>query len=121
MLDKSVIMENRTFFHDLTESPMIIAKCKDISYARKLYAALCNNQFVKDDVVEILRDQTWSCSWRAAGSIVADIRGQGDYMDYYCQSYFNDDLTNENYPEEGTVTEEIRKDIQELGYLINKY
>jgi hypothetical protein len=62
--------------------------CKKIkssdTYAQNLYAALCNNEFQKIDVLPILKDERWSCSWRYAGGIIADIQEKGDYIDWYC-------------------------------------
>ena len=58
-------------------------KSSDI-YAQNLYAALCNNEFQKIDVLPILKDERWSCSWRYAGGIIADIQEKGDYIDWYC-------------------------------------
>ena len=72
-------------------------------YAYDLYGALCNNRFFKNG-------EQWTCSWRFAGGIVADIRNQNeDYIDFYC------------YGNEGQVTEEIRNDMLNLGWEIKPY
>ena len=55
---------------------------------------------------QILKEDTWSCSWRYAGGIVADIEGKGDYMDYYCSG------------SEGHVFEEIEQDLFNLGWMV---
>jgi len=66
---------------------------------------LCNNEFIKNGKV-------WSCSWRYAGGIVANMRIEGDYLDYYCAGLFNDDLS----VQEGKVTDEVREDFLKLGW-----
>jgi hypothetical protein len=120
--------------YDLRSTPWMAEKCKDDLYAQHLYAALCNNDFIKNDVWPILQDKRWGCSWRHAGGIVADIREQGDYIDWYCSSMRNQidpeefDLLNEEqknkykktmaHVREGVVTDEIRKDLFDLGWNI---
>ena len=93
-------------------------------YAQNLYAALCNNDFQKLEVVPILKEQTWSCSWRAAGGVVARITGHGDYLDWYCSGI--EDFSSEDadpkfgsgrYVPEGVITEEIREDLKKLGWI----
>lgn len=92
------------------------------TYAQNLYAAMCNMQFQKLDVMPILKEELWSCSWRSAGGIVADMRQQGDYIDWYC-SGIGDGLGNgdsegvKGYVSEGVVTEEIREDLYKLGWI----
>lgn len=107
------------------------------SYAQNLYAALCNNAFQKLDVMPILKDEVWSCTWRYAGGIVADIRCEGNYMDWYCSGirdtglYNEDGLTMElseeqlanmamvaKYVPESIITEEIRVDFALLGWVV---
>lgn len=94
-------------------------------YAQNLYAALCNNDFQKLKVMPILKEQTWSCSWRAAGGVVARIIGQGDYLDWYCsgiQDFSSDHadpgFSGGGYVPEGIVSDEIRQDLQKLGWIV---
>jgi len=75
-------------------------------YAQLLYAALCNNRFQKVEVWPVLRGDTWSCTWRSAGSIVAELRGEGDYMDWY--------LTGN----EGVIADIIAADLEKLGWQV---
>ena len=91
----------------LHNTPWIVEKIKSSDeYAAKLYGALCNNRFTHDNVLDILNeDQWWSCSWRYAGGIIADIRGKGDYLDWYCGG------------QEGVVVDEISDDLQKLGWV----
>ena len=77
--------------YDLLTTDWILEKVRtnDI-YAQNLYAAMCNNDFQKLDVMPILKGQTWSCSWRYAGGIIADMQQKGDYIDWYCSGIRND-------------------------------
>jgi hypothetical protein len=96
------------------------------TYAQNLYAAMCNNVFQPNQVWPRLRDEYWSCSWRSAGGIVADLRGQGDYIDWYCSGIGgglgNGDETGiKGYVSEGTVTDEIRQDLFAIGWTVEPY
>jgi hypothetical protein len=83
-------------------------------------------QFVKLDILPILKNQRWSASWRYAGGIVADMQEKGDYIDWYC-SGIGDGLGNgdttgvKGYVPEGTVTDEIKMDLQQLGWVPVKW
>ena len=112
--------------YDLRSTKWICDKVKaKESYAQNLYAAMCNNDFQKLDVMPILRDQRWGASWRHAGGIVADMREQGDYIDWYCSGIGNDELGHglngakgNGYVPEQTVTDEIREDLKQLGWIV---
>jgi hypothetical protein len=105
------------------------------AYAQHLYAAMCNRSFQKNEVWPTLKNQTWSCSWRYAGGIIADMREQGDYMDWYCSGISGEPLSEEAfanltqdqqvlykesqaYVGEGVVTDEIRTDLFKLGWIV---
>ena len=91
------------------------------SYAQNLYAALCNNAFQKVEVVPILKDEVWSCTWRYAGGIVADIRCEGDYMDWYCSGIrgtHDEESKLNGFVGESHVTDEIREDLKKLGWIV---
>jgi hypothetical protein len=89
-------------------------------YAQKMYAALCNMRWQEEwDVSDYLLQnldrihrrfpirerQIYSCSWRYAGGLVASVRCRNeDYMDYYCSG------------NEGVVDQEIKEDLDKLGW-----
>ena len=103
--------------YDLRTTSWILEKVRNSEhYAQNLYAALCNNDFQKKDVIMILKDTTWSCSWRYAGGIVADMRETGDYIDWYCSGI--KDSENDDRVSEGTVTDEIQEDLLKLGWKV---
>ena len=109
--------------YDLRSTKWICDKVKaSDSYAQNLYAAMCNMQFVKNEVWPLIKDQRWSASWRSAGGIVANMREQGDYIDWYCsgigEGLGNGDKDgNKGYVPEGTVTDEIQEDLFRLGWI----
>jgi hypothetical protein len=96
---------------DLQRSDKIIEKVKSIDYAQALYAALCNTTWIPKDVMELLKNEGYSCSWRFAGGLVSRLRGHGDYMDFYCSGIA------EGYIPEGVVINEIRQDLSEIGWV----
>jgi len=109
--------ENNLEF-DLLNTQWITDKVEDDVYAQHLYAALCNNQFYKGEMKE-----PWTCSWRYAGGIIADVRwlatGKAyDYLDFYCSSALSD---NPKFVAEGTVTDEVREDLTKLGWRVESY
>jgi hypothetical protein len=122
--------------YDLRTTDWILEKARSSElYAQHLYAALCNNDFQKNDVMPILKNKTWGCSWRYAGGVIADMRESGDYMDWYCSGIRGDklsdsefaDLTEDQkvaylesqaYVSESMVTDEIRADLFRLGWLV---
>ena len=120
--------------YDLRSTDWILEKARTReSYAQNLYAAMCNMRFVRKELFPYLRQDPdkdlWSASWRSAGGIVADMRQQGDYMDWYCSGmgglsgYDKDSETYEEwqartgYVAEGLVTEEIEADLLKLGWI----
>ena len=113
--------------YDLRSTDWILAKVRDSDdYAQNLYAAMCNMQFIKNAVWPVLKDQRWSCSWRHAGGIIADMQEKGDYIDWYCSGIgggdepdvYNQghDLKRKGFVPEGRVTDEIRADLLKLGW-----
>lgn len=122
--------------YDLLTTDWILEKARNCDwYAQNIYAALCNNEFTRLDVMPILKQEKWNCSWRYAGGIVADMQQKGDYIDWYCSGIRDRDsldpakyatLNEEEkaqydirikYAPEGMITEEIRIDFQRLGWV----
>ena len=121
--------------YDLRTNEYMVNKVRtDIVYAQHLYAALCNNDYQKNDVWPILQDKRWSCSWRYAGGILANMCGEGDYMDWYCSGITSStDITDEEFAQmskenqesyltskrfvnEGVISSEILEDLFNLGW-----
>jgi hypothetical protein len=123
--------------YDLRSTQWIVDKVRsDDVYSQHLYAAMCNNEFTKNDVIPILTEKKWSCSWRHAGGIIADMKEKGDYIDWYCSGIrdtteLSDEefrnltaeqqewqLQTKAYVNESVVTDEIREDLLKLGWIV---
>lgn len=113
--------------YDVEGCDWICAKIRSSnSYAQNFYAALCNNEFQRNEVWPILKDQTWGCTWRYAGGIVAHIRQEGDYIDWYCSGIRSGMMLSDseaeqdhdsNFVSEGLITDEVRQDLLRLGWV----
>ena len=89
---------NKEFHRDLYT---LRNKMKDIEFAKNVYRALCNMRWKK-----LGTNSIYSCSWRYAGGLVAEIRNVGeDYLDFYCSG------------REGTVDKEVKKLLNNLGWV----
>ena len=116
--------------YDLRSSKELCDKVKaSENYAQNLYAAMCNMDWQSREFWQEMKGETWSCSWRHAGGIIADMREEGDYIDWYCSGIGNKesgygldhceptlDLDGRDYVPEGVVTEEIEIDLNQLGW-----
>lgn len=105
---------------DLYNSKEVIEVVKDKDAATRLYSALCNVEWKKissteslteDELVHILKgEDVWSCSWRYAGGLIANIRNihyqaNEDYMDFYCAGM------------EGIVSDDICELLRNIGWV----
>jgi hypothetical protein len=110
---------------DLRSTDWILEKARtNKNYAQNIYAALCNMRWIRREMWPLLKEEYWSCSWRYAGGIVADMLQEGDYIDWYCSGIRNDGYQDDldipypnGYVPEGTVTEEVEKDLNKLGWI----
>ena len=125
MTPNKTISRTHALDFDICQCQHIVTKTRaDVSYAQNLYAALCNNEFQEQDVWQVLANHRWSCSWRAASAIVADIRGHGNYSDWYCSGSFIWKEEDGHVPQgaelfyvpEGMITEEIQQDLAAIGW-----
>lgn len=125
MIDPAWQKDNMEY--DLRSTEWILEKVRaSDSYAQNLYAAICNNDFQKLDVMPILKNQTWGASWRHAGGIIADMLQEGDYIDWYCSGIRNDNGYDpkiniafpNGYVPESVVTSEVQEDLKRLGWIV---
>jgi hypothetical protein len=125
--------------YDLRTTDWILEKVRESNiYAQNLYASMCNNAFQKNEFMPLLAGKTWSCSWRSAGGVIADMRQEGDYIDWYCSGINNGPMPDEDfqklsledqkhvleyqaYVPESVVTDEIRADLKRLGWDVIPY
>ena len=117
----NIIMPRKVYNleRDLRSTDWIITKVQRREiYAQNLYAALCNNQYVPEDVWGILSNIRWDCTWRYAADIIADIRNDESYLDWYCSGtgFIGTDFTG--FVEESYVTAEIESDFRSIGWLL---
>lgn len=132
-MTKKIIDSNsaRNLFEEQIENDLEIRlKLKDDIYAQNLYAALCNIQWIYKDVFELIKREKFATySWRGAGELIARLRDQGEtYLDYYFSGMFFDDYEDglqryqkTGFVREGVVTEEIRQDLDRLGWIPLEY
>ena len=104
---------------DIKGTDWIITKVrKHEIYAQNLYAALCNNEYQPKDVWGILTNLHWNCTWRSAANIIAEIREDDSYIDWYCSGtgFKGTDFTG--FVEESYVTTEVEDDFGTLGWVL---
>lgn len=84
---------------DLAGSRTVVEAMRSDLYATLLYAALSNTAWRHRAT-----GARWSCSWRVAGDVVARLRGEGCYMDWYGGGG------------EGLVDEVVLADVEAMGW-----
>lgn len=72
----------------------------DEEFCKQVWSSLANVDWynTKDHT-------TYSCSWRYAGGLIADILGEGNYMDWYCCG------------PDAVVSDEIARAMKKLGWI----
>jgi hypothetical protein len=111
---------------DLLNSQYIKEKCTNDTYAQNLYAALCNNEFTKNEVVPILKEEVWTlqleicrglsssntreCGTILIGTVVELTRGWNNDEP--------DDWDETGFMPEGCVTDEIRNDLLHINWTV---
>lgn len=112
--------KHKDLVEDIKQSEYLLDKIKQSEiYSQNLYAAFCNVSWQHKDIWPILKDDTWAVSWRTAGSIIAELRDCGEnYLDWYLSNSFQDNNTG-TIVSEGTVTDEIKEDLAQLGWFVH--
>jgi hypothetical protein len=99
----------------------------DEVFAQHVYAALCNQRYFRSDVSHD-EQEAWSCSWRYAAGLIAEIRNEHyhtpqntgieeDYIHWYCSGMG----VLEGAAEEGAVTNDVRDMFTTMGWNIVAY
>ena len=85
----------------------------DNIFAQEVYAAICNNVWrsLEDP------DETFSCTWRYAGGLVAEVRDNDeDYMNYYCSGM---GVKSDHEAQEGFISSNVRQLFMDIGWVEN--
>ena len=105
---------------EMKRDKIVLALVEDDAISTDFYRALCNMEwrkrgFISEEERTIYRLKgyrdldVWSCSWRHAGAIIAELRNMHynkteDYMDFYCAGG------------EGTVTNLVKECFNRMGW-----
>ena len=96
--------------HQFEKDLLLIKSYLDCdNIAQNIYAALCNNDW------QSIKEPTniYSCSWRYAGGLIADLRGKHEsYLDYYCSGILDEDNISE-----GETTEQVRELLLSINWI----
>jgi hypothetical protein len=96
---------------DIKSTDWLVEKIKNNKiYAQHVYAALCENEWRFGSTSEM-----WLVHWREAGKIISEVREEGSYLDWYCSGVI---WNNEGNVREGLVTEEVREDLNKIGWIL---
>lgn len=116
--DNPDVLDSSNLEFTLRTTQWILDKVRSSEvYAHHLYAALCNNRFQQLEVIPILKNQTWACSWRYAGGIIANMLQRGDYTDWFCSFGVAEAFDSVDIVTEGTTTAEVARDLRTLGWV----
>jgi len=77
-------------------------KILDDEIAKEVWCALANVDWYHPE-----EKQDYSCSWRYAGGLIAEFRGSGCYLDWYCCG------------QDGVVSEFVRRSMRKLGWIFD--
>ena len=110
---------NADLEYEMKHDAIVVAYLADKDTAVEFYSALCNMQWRKKDgipederIIEKLKGvetDLWSCTWRRASAIIADIRNVNynvdeDYMSFYCAG------------NEGIVSDRVEECFDRMGW-----
>lgn len=84
---------------DLVASVRILNRCRSVLFARLLYEALCRTEWIHQ-----ASGTRWWTGGRSAGDLVARLRGEGSYLDWYGSEG------------EGQVDEVVLAEIEVVGW-----
>lgn len=90
------------FDKELAASAEFMELLKDDDFACKFYCSLENQDWLKGDKIG-------SHSFRGAGALIAELRHEGDYLDWYC-SWIDDRYTM------ATIYPEVEQILNKLGW-----
>jgi hypothetical protein len=96
-------LQRPNLLRDIQDSVAIKTKMRaSKQYCKRFYATLCNNELMYGVHMT-------GYSWRATGGLIADILGEGDYMDWYCSGG------------EGNIDDEVQDDLLEIEWHVVPY
>ena len=100
--DDHVDLKTPNLFRDIIDSQNIKNKMRaSKDYCKRFYAAMCNT-----DLYKVGATGEYGYSWRSAGGLIADILGEGDYLNWYCSG------------NEGFVDDEVQNDLNAIGWKV---
>ena len=99
--DDHIDLKTPNLYRDIIDSDTIKSKMRaSKDYCKRFYAAMCNT-----DVYKVGAEGEYGMSWRSAGGLIADILGEGDYLNWYCSG------------NEGFVDDEVAYDLNTIGWI----
>lgn len=96
-------LQRPNLLRNIQDSDVIKMKMRNSrDYCVRFYGTLCNNELMYGDYIT-------GYSWRATGGLIADILGEGDYMNWYCSGG------------EGHIDDEVQDDLLAIGWHVVPY